>query len=1470
MSTARVCRTGPHLLLWLLLCFGLAHAQDPAATRATRTQRFLSGRTLQGNASAARALDAARQQHQAMLSLPRSSILTTAWTAVGPAQVASRQFGAVTGRVTAIAVDPADATGNTVYVGTTGGGVWKSTNAAGPATAVQFVPLTDALPVYNTAGSALAPSLSVGSLALANGVLLAGTGDPNDATDSYYGAGILRSADGGATWSLAQESLDGVSGDHAFFGLSVAGLAFSSLTPSLAVAALSQAAEGTIVDAAAGSTMGLYWSGDAGLTWHMATILDGSQTVQSAETVGTSAGVAATAVVWNPVRQSFYAAIRYHGYYTSGDGQTWTRLPQQPGTGLTTTNCPVTAATGGACAIFRGALAVQAATGDLFALTTDSANRDQGLYQDVCAFNGTACRSAAATFGTVLKATPLEAGSGSTVIAQADYNLTLAATPSGTDTILYAGTTDLYRCSLAAGCSLRNTTNAENGCANPAMVAPSQHAIATVSTTAGPLVYIGNDGGLWRSTDGVNEQAAPCSADDATHFQNLNGGLGSLAGVVSFAQDPADSTTLLAGLGALGTAATSTVPHSWAQLATGEGGIVAIDQTSPLLWYLSTGADVNIARCAKGAACTASDFTPTIGAAQISSDMAALHAPWLLDSGLDGNLIAGTCRVWRGPATGGAAWSASNVLSRPFSTPAATTCSSTSSVVRSMAAGGPVATASNVQNSGSEVIYAGMAGALDGASTLGGHLFVTTAANLANTGTVWTDAALSPVTNDTADAKVFNPGGFDVSSIAVDPHDATGATVYATIMGFHGTATGSPQVYRSADGGAHWTTISANLPNAPANSVIVDPNDANTVYVATDTGVYVTTQVTTCSTTDCWNIYGTALPNAPVIQLAAAAAMPTGDGRLGELRAATYGRGIWQIPLLTAIAPAAPAMTISPTTVTYPGEQVGTASPYTTVTVTNTGNAPLTVSNVTTTGDFNETDTCTGASVAQNATCTVQVRFLPTATGARNGLLTVYGNTAGGQVTATLSGIGLAPATVVLSPATLSFPATNVGGTSIAQTIAVANIGGVSVSLQTPVLSGDFTLSGNTCGNALGAGSSCALSVEFTPAAAGARSGTVTGANPATDTLSPLTLVFAPQQLNTTSASQAATLANAGDVALTLISAQIASGDFSVVNGCGNSLSAHASCSISVTYSPKSVGPETGVLTVTDEFRSRAVQLSGTGLAPPGVSLSPPGGLTFGSVGVGLGSAAQAVTLTNSGSVALVLSSVAVTGDFSLLPGSNPCGATLAPGAACTIQIVFVPTAAGARTGTVTFSDNALNSPQSLALSGTGIDFALASNGPSSITIASGQTATYALLLTSAAGLTGSAALTCSGVPAHSLCTVSPASGALGGSTSVTVTVATGLSYVELRPPPLPWDRPLVWLAITIPLGIACSRRRWRRLALACSLLALSACSASRTIPSTATPAQTSSVTPSGAYTLVVAGSSAGLSRSVNLTLVVQ
>jgi hypothetical protein len=1393
---------------------------------------------------------------------------------LGPSSIVSATYNNLTGRVTAIAADPTDLTGNTVYLGTTGGGVWKSTNAAGPLASATFASLTDTLAVFSAnVGSSVIPSLTIGAIAVQPGlnpVLLAGTGDPNDATDSFYGEGILRSADNGLNWTLIQGSTDGANGNHSFTGLVTAGIAFSTSTPMLAVAAFSTSQQSAIVAAADVSSIpGLYYSSDAGQTWHMATIYDGTTAVQQPQPLGTSeTGNAATSVVWDAARGKFFAAIRSHGYYSSPDGITWTRLLVQPGTNLTIANCPPNSdSTGSAnCPIFRGVLAVQPATSDLYALTVDINDLDQGLWQDLCNQASSACATPAPTFANRIDNGALEIGNGNTTITQGSYNLVLTAAPAAANTTnLYAGTVDLYRCVIAAGssgCMLRNTTNALDGCGAPAEVAPAQHAIAVVAQPTGvPILFLGNDSGLWRSLDGVAETGSACSSTDNTHFDNLNGAIGaggSLAEVTGFAEDPAANNTLVMGLGAHGSAATATAPTlaPWPQLSTGEGGYPSIDPNTPANWYVTIGAGVNLVACPLGSNCDAADFIPpaTIGAAQVDLAASLLDAPSLLDPALTTSLLIGTCRVWRGPA-----------------------------------AGGPNVIASTIQNSGSEVIYAGISGSLDGGNSKPGHLFVTTSANTATSSIAWTDAALAPVTNDLADTNLFNPSEFDISAIAVDPHDATGATVYATVMGFN-----APHLYRSSNFGGSWLNISANLPDAPANAVVVDPNDANTVYVAMDAGVYVTQAVSTCSTANCWTLLGTSLPNSPVVALTAGANLAIGDGRRGMLRAGTYGRGLWQMPLITATSLNQPAITLSPLSFTFAAQQVGTQSSAQTLTITSTGNGPVTFSAFVLTGDFAETDNCAGQTIAVNSTCTAQIIFAPTAVGARSGQLTIYANISGGQAIVALNGSGTTPAAVVLTPLSLTFAAAIVNQTTAAQIITVANTSGVTATLQTPVIVGessDFSINADTCGATLAPSTACSVSIIFSPTNSGARSATLSvvdnlgttsaatqtaqltgiGNAPATDTLSPLSLTFPLQQIGTTSAAQQVTLSNTGGVALTLIAASVSPGDFSVVNACGNSLAAHSSCVFNVTFAPTATGARSATLTITDQFHFQTVLLNGTGVAGPGVSLSP-FFLAFSPTGVGLTAAAQSLVLTNNGGVPLAISNLSVSAGFNL--AANNCGTTLAANAACNLTVVFAPTAAGSVSGALTFTDNAPAGVQSTNLSDTGIDFALTAAGNTTLTLA-GSGGNYPMLVSSLAGLTGNVALSCTGAPANSTCIVAPSVAPLGGTTTISVTVQTAVSGVaNIKRPANPLSpRDLIVLALLLPLVLA-TRRRFSRLALllalACSIGVLGGCGAHRIIPTSGGTGTITTPAPPGTYTLVVTGSSAGLNHSVNLALVVQ
>ena len=159
---------------------GLLTAQQPelssaakliSARPAKRSDRFLSQRSLNrvhGNHfSPAELLQKARAQHESLKATPNdngTTPLSAPWTSTGPTAVQTSSYGLITGRVTSIAVDPSDSSGNTVYVGSTGGGVWKSTNAAAQPGSVTFAPLTDTLPASSGCSTPPLASLSIGAL----------------------------------------------------------------------------------------------------------------------------------------------------------------------------------------------------------------------------------------------------------------------------------------------------------------------------------------------------------------------------------------------------------------------------------------------------------------------------------------------------------------------------------------------------------------------------------------------------------------------------------------------------------------------------------------------------------------------------------------------------------------------------------------------------------------------------------------------------------------------------------------------------------------------------------------------------------------------------------------------------------------------------------------------------------------------------------------------------------------------------------------------------------------------------------------------------------------------------------------------------------------------------------------------------------------------------------------------------------
>jgi len=214
---------------------------------------------------------------------------------------------------------------------------------------------------------------------------------------------------------------------------------------------------------------------------------------------------------------------------------------------------------------------------------------------------------------------------------------------------------------------------------------------------------------------------------------------------------------------------------------------------------------------------------------------------------------------------------------------------------------------------------------------------------------------------------------------------------------------------------------------------------------------------------------------------------------------------------------------------------------------------------------------------------------------------------------------------------------------------------------------------------------------------------------PPTVTLTPGSLTFASTKDGTNSAPQVVTLKNTGTTTLDIVSGGITisgadASAFSETTTCASTLAAGASCTISVTFAPKTIGTLTAALSVTSNATGspQKVTLTATGAASTLVSLTP-GALTFPNTAVGETSEAQQITITNTGTGSVNLTSITISGaDPASFQQLNACGVSLAPAGKCTVLVAFKPASSSAETSTLAVADNATGSPQDIPLGGTG------------------------------------------------------------------------------------------------------------------------------------------------------------------------
>ncbi len=894
----------------------------------------------------------------------------TAWVPLGPAPLASdatgdggQNYNWVSGRATSVLIDPADSSGNTVLLGGAYGGLWKSTNAgslnSNPASVVWRALIDDQ------------PTLAVGAMALqpvvsgnASNVILIGTGETNNSGDSYYGLGILRSTDGGSTWT--QITGIGQPADQSFLGIGFSKIAFSTSNPSLVVAATS-GDNGLCLGleaAAAGdnspcfgpeedgnsTVRGLYFSQNGGVTWSRATLTDGS------------VPASVTAVIYNPSQGAsgtFYAFIRRHGLYSSTDGQNFTRLTTQPSAGLASANCPA-GSNATTCLIYRGEFTVVPGRNEMYVWVVDvqpdeygnPVPADEGIWQSTN--GGTSWKQIPDNGITNCGDSAFGANSGCGV-EQGWYNLELAAIPNAAGTDVYAGAINLYKCTLISGstCTQGDWINLTHvyGCdplAAPAHVHPNQHGIAFMAVNGTAPGYFAHDGGISRTLDGyAGLDTGSCTGTN--QFDSLSETLGSMTEFVSVSLHPTSADILLGGTQGNGSPKTSTATSSstWQNALGGDGGFTAINPRNTSEWFAAN-PYVTILKCESGTDCNDTNFFQIVGSSNLGGDQGAFNTPYILDPQNTSELLVGTCRVWRISTSG----TAPLQLSNDFDTLGTDACTGGEiNLVTALAEGGPASADGN-----SETVYAVTNGYGPLSGSPGGEVWVTT------------NAGVTLMTNVTQNAtQNVNPNGYAISTVAMDSSVESGNTAYVGIMGFSTPVYPTSHVWKTANAGTSWTDWSGTgpteLPDAPVNALLVDSSVTPAqIYAGTDVGVFVSS-----TSAPSWTEVGPApgagasgfLPNAPVTALRIFNPPDTGTK---TLVASTYGRGIWNYALspgYTNVISNSPQTVFPTQTTTFDGTLTAQAGYASTVNLSCTGAAPATCTLTPTKATFSGNPTAT-------------------------------------------------------------------------------------------------------------------------------------------------------------------------------------------------------------------------------------------------------------------------------------------------------------------------------------------------------------------------------------------------------------------------------------------------------------------------------------------------------------------------------
>lgn len=638
------------------------------------------------------------------------------WQAIGPAPTSSffpGNWGVTSGRINAVAVSPTNS--RIVIIGSSTGGIWRSTDSG-----TSFTPVSDEQ-----------TDLAVGSLAFSKSnpsIVYAGMGDTKL---GYLGSGVLKSTNEGRTWSrVSNNSLPSPG--------TIAKIEVDPANPNRVFAAqYSRLSEDKI------TSSGIYVSTNGGVNW-------------SKKLGGAPRDIAID--LSNP--QIMYAGLTLleketdpaGGLYRSTDrGDTW-------------------------AAVFNVDFEARRRSDIRIAIAPSN---PQTLY---VYYGGAIDDSFQAQFrvSTNGGATWIDRGTSGFDTAQIGYNTYLVVDPNDAN-IIYLGSRDLFR-STDGGVSWTNLTQSFSfdgfGYSYTPFISkthPDQHAFA-FAPGAPNQFYIGNDGGIYKTTNGGQT------------FQSLNSTL-SLTQFTSIALHPTDPTITYGGTQDNGTQRRFVDRGTWSEIATGDGGHVVINPTDPSTAFLTY---------IRGAIFRYRDngrffevqvgFDDVFGEPLGSSARIGFYAP-LAGNGVDSTLYFGTWRLFTSTNLGDTWFAPADHLDL------------TKGVTDK---GADVLSAIAVSRTNTNVIYTG---------SFQGRAMIS-----ADGGATWND-----ITQGLPDRSI--------TSIKIDP--ANSSTAFITFSGFK-----TGHIFKTTDAGATWQDISGNLPDIPTNSLLLDPLNPNTLYAGTDVGVF--------------------------------------------------------------------------------------------------------------------------------------------------------------------------------------------------------------------------------------------------------------------------------------------------------------------------------------------------------------------------------------------------------------------------------------------------------------------------------------------------------------------------------------------------------------------------------------------------------------------------------------------------------